>query len=817
MGRIAGLLVAFAGVMTGLVVSDNLLAIFLFWEATSILSYLLIGLDDRSSAARAAALRALLTTGAGGLAMFAGFVALAVRADTWSMAELLASPPTGTVVEVALVLVLLGAFTKSAQVPFHFWLPGAMAAPTPVSAYLHSATMVKAGVYLIARFSPTFHDLGWWQPVVVGVGLATMVFGGWRALGQRDLKLLLAQGTVSQLGFMVALFGTGSEAAVLAGATLLLAHGLFKAAMFMVVGIVDHSAGTRDIARLTGLARPLRTTFVIAVVAAASMAGLPPLFGFIAKEAAYEAGLDAATGGWGTVVVAAMVAGSVLTFAYSTYAVAGAFGTKRRAEPGVERIEGIEHPPSIGLVAPAALLAVLTVVLGLAPVVVDGLVVGAAQALRPEVAKHLALWHGVNAALGLSALTVGLGLVLWWGRALVARVHRRLRFLPRAAVVFDRTVSLTLRVADEVTGRLQSGSLPVYLMIILATVLAVPSAVLAVRGEAPSDLAGWDHPLQLVVVAVMVVATVGAVITSHRLAAVLAVGAVGYGVAVLFVLQGAPDLALTQLLIETLVIVVFVLVLRHLPRRFSGGTTALPVAPRAVLALLVGVAAAAASLVAFTARPPTQPSSVAQVALSEPEAHSANVVNAILVDFRAFDTMGEVSVVTVAALGVIGLVRAARRERVRTGTELPAVPLPSSPILDAAVRALFRTVLVFSMALVAVGHNAPGGGFIGGLVAGAAFMLVFIAGGHTALRTAQRLPAEVFLGVGVATCVLVGMAGWLVGGSFLEVGLWSFEVPGLGELELSSALVFDVGVYSVVVGLVLALLHALGREEVQAL
>ena len=818
LGRLTGLLVGFSGAMLGLVVADNLLALFLFWELTSITSYLLIGIEDGSAASRSAALRALLTTGAGGLAMFGGFVLLAQEAGTWSLSIMLAAPPSGTLVEVALILVLLGAFTKSAQAPFHFWLPGAMAAPTPVSAYLHSATMVKAGVYLIARFAPAFADVAFWRPLVLTVGLATMLLGGWRALAQVDLKLLLAYGTVSQLGFMVVLLGAGFEAATLAGTAVLLAHAVFKATLFMVVGIVEHQAGTRDLRRLNGLHRSMRATAAVAAVAGASMVGLPPLLGFVAKEAAYGAFGHGELGAGGGLVLAGLVIGSALTVAYSVRVVWGAFGDKGGDDLGTD-VAGVPIPgPPARFLAPAALLSVLSVLFGLVPAVVDDVVVGAARALDQLVEDgELALWHGVNEALVLSAVALVTGAGLWVARRPITWLQRRGHVLPPAAEVFDRVVELTLRTAGAATGRVQSGSLPVYLSIILTTVLLVPGVLLLRDLGLPNNLVTVDRPVQLPVAALMAVATVGAVKTMHRLGAVIAVGAVGYGVAILFVVQGAPDLALTQLLIETLLLVVFVLVLRHLPRRFSRGQTAVPKAWRIVLSLLVGAFFAGFTLLAFAGRPDLPPVSEQYVARALPDAGGRNVVNTILVDFRAFDTLGEIVVLTVAALGVMGLVRAARRERIRTRTSLRRHPFRPSPILDAAVHSLFRTVLLFSIVLLLIGHDHPGGGFIGGLVAGGAFMLVYLAGGDPALRRTQPLAPEVFLGVGVGVAALTGVAGWVIGDDFLAGGSWSLDTGPFGIVKLTTALVFDVGVYLVVVGLVLALLRSLGREEVQAL
>ncbi|MDP9020709.1 MAG: Na+/H+ antiporter subunit A, partial [Actinomycetota bacterium] len=335
LGRFAGVLTAFAGSMLGVVLADNLLLLYVFWELTSITSYLLIGFEDEKGSARAAALQAILVTSAGGLAMLAGFVILGQAAGTYSLSGILADPPSGGLVGAGLVLVLLGACTKSAQVPFHFWLPAAMAAPTPVSAYLHSATMVKAGVYLIARLAPAFAaGHVFWRPLVMGLGVATMLVGGWRALRQHDLKLLLAHGTVSQLGFMVVLVGAGIPELTFAGAALIVAHGLFKAALFMVAGIVDHQAHTRDLRVLSGLGRRMPAVAAVAAVAAASMAGVPLLLGFLSKEAAYEALLHAHLGTGGSLALAGVVAGSVLTLAYGGRFLLGGFGTAFGNGPG---------------------------------------------------------------------------------------------------------------------------------------------------------------------------------------------------------------------------------------------------------------------------------------------------------------------------------------------------------------------------------------------------------------------------------------------------------------------------------------------------
>ncbi|MCY7364208.1 MAG: NADH ubiquinone oxidoreductase subunit NDUFA12, partial [Frankiaceae bacterium] len=366
LGRFAGVLTGFAGAMLGLVLADDLILLYVFWELTSVTSYLLIGFDDEQEESRRAAQQALLVTTLGGLVMLVGLILLGQAAGTSSLSEILADPPRGGSVALALVLILVGAFTKSAQVPFHPWLPAAMAAPTPVSAYLHAAAMVKAGVYLVARLAPAFAVVGPWRPVVLTVGLLTMVVGGWRALRQNDLKRLLAFGTVSQLGFLMVLVGAGTREAALAGAALLLAHGLFKATLFLSVGIIDHETGTRDLRQLSGLGRRLPVLAVVSTLAALSMAGVPPLLGFLSKEAAYEAFLHGSVAD--TAVFAGLFVGSVLTAAYSARFVWGAFASK----PGCATTRA--HDPSPGFLAPVVVLGVAGLVLGLLPFLADPLV-----------------------------------------------------------------------------------------------------------------------------------------------------------------------------------------------------------------------------------------------------------------------------------------------------------------------------------------------------------------------------------------------------------------------------------------------------------
>ncbi len=672
LGRFTAYLVIFAGSMFGLVTADNLLVLFVFWELTSVMSYLLIGFQDDSASARSAALQALLVTAVGGLAMLAGLVLLAQAGGTYSMASLLADAPSGGLVGPALVLVLLGAMAKSAQFPFHFWLPGAMAAPTPVSVYLHSATMVKAGVYVIARLAPVFALLvTWWRPTLAVIGLVTMVVGGWRALTQNDVKQLLAQGTVSQLGFMMALVGMGIPLLTFAGMAMILAHSLFKGALFMVAGIIDHQAHTRDIRRLTGLRARMPAAFWVSVLAVASMAGIPPLFGFIAKEAALE-GLFAHGGWWVTVAV---VIGSMLTVAYGLRFLVGAFGTR---EPRRGDLIGPEvAPPGVWFLAPAALLMVLTVVGGLAPALFDGLVASAAGAVDPVAgAEHLALWHGFGGPLALSGMALAGGLLLYrWPLPLLRGVSRR---VPNGARVYELTLGGVNNLADRITTLLQNGSLPVYLLVIVGVAVIGPSVLMAMHWRQLPEIVVAESPVQVITGALVIAAAAGAVVAKRRLGAVLFLGAVGYGVAVLFVIQGAPDLALTQLLVETLALALFVLVLTRLPSRFEVVATRIRKVTRIAVSMIAGVTAMGLSLWMVSGR--VAPSLAPEfLALSEPEGGGRNVVNVILTDFRALDTLGEITVLALAAMGAIALVRARLTEspEQEAGDPVPEEEAPS--------------------------------------------------------------------------------------------------------------------------------------------
>ncbi|OMH34353.1 Na+/H+ antiporter subunit A [Tersicoccus sp. Bi-70] len=851
-------LLAFSGAMVGLVVADDLILLFVFWEITTILSYLLIGYNRNKLSARRSALQALVVTTAGGLAMLVGLIVLGTVAGTYRISALLALGPAllehGPAIGIALVLILAGAITKSALLPFHFWLPGAMAAPTPVSAYLHAAAMVKAGIYLVALFAPVFGESPLWRWLLLIVGAGTMLLGGWAALRQTDIKLILAYGTVSQLGFLALNAGAGSRETALAGLALVLAHGLFKATLFLVVGIIDHQAGTRDVRRLSGVGAQAPLLAVVGVVGAASMAGIPFLGGFVAKESAYEAFVHAAEvdGIWGLLGLIGIVAGSVLTVAYSGRFLWGAFATKRGLEP-------IDFPaPSPLFLAAPVVLAVATVLYGLWPAPINawiGPYLQAFPAHGPD--PYLALWHGFTAALGLTAITLALGLTLVLLRERVERVQAALPRMRAADVVYRDVVNVLDIVAVWTTGRTQRGSLVFYLFIILSVFVVASVGAAALAGgpagsaaRGPGGTPQWllaDSPVQIAVGAGIVFGAVAATRASKRFLAVLMVSVTGYGMVVIFALQGAPDLALTQMLVETIVLVALVLALRVLPARLWRRAPSSFRVGRLILALAVGggmVFVAATAMAARTA----EPISLAFPDLAYRGGGGLNIVNVTLVDIRAWDTFGEITVLAAAATGVASLVFVHGRGRPlqrATAEQIGSVgrststgsarldvarrfadsdrepwlvagrtlaPERRSILFEVMTRLIFHTMVLFSVFLLLNGHNAPGGGFAGGLVAGLALAVRYLAGGRYELAEATVLTAGQLLGVGLTIACVSGVLPLFFGGEVFQTAIIEMDWIVFGHVKLVTSTLFDIGVYLVVVGLVLDVLRSLGAE-----
>lgn len=837
--RTAAILLAFAGAMLGLVSCDNLILLYVFWELTTVFSYLLVGHNPANEANRRAAMTALIVTTVGGLAMLVGILLLGSVAGTLSMRAILAAAPTGAAVTTAVVLLLAGAVSKSALVPFHFWLPGAMAAPTPVSAYLHAAAMVKAGVYLVAVLAPAFAATPMWRPVLLVLGPVTMLLGGWRALRQHDLKLLLAFGTVSQLGFMITVAGLGTRAAALAGLAVLVGHALFKSALFMIVGIIDHQAGTRDLRGLSGVGRRQPVLAAVAIIAAASMAGIPPTFGFVAKEGALGALLAAAGGDgidWppvaGVLVLVAVVAGSVLTVGYSLRFVWGGFATKTAADrhPGPTPDVTPFRTPAVGFWLMPAIPAVLGLLAGPLAGPVGQLLDGYAHTLSVGEPAELVLWHGPTPQLGLSGVAIGLGVLIFAGRRRFAAVQRRLPGLGDAGAAYGRTMRVVDRVAVEVTALAQRGSLPVYLGSIALVFVLLPGSALIMNARMPGRVRWFDSPAQLVVGALIVTAAVLAGRARGRMKAILLVGATGYGVAFLFLLHGAPDLALTQVLVETVTLIVLSLVLRRLGPYFTDRPLTSTRWWRVVLAVGVGAVAALAGLVAAQARV-AEPVSDRFAHYAYVFGYGKNVVNVTLVDTRAWDTLGEISVLMVAATGVASLIFLSTRD---PGTRRPrrSPPEPAGPgaggrttwlrgqhslspfsrsiIFEVMTRLLFPVMILCALFLLFTGHNAPGGGFAAGLITGLALTIRYLAGGAGELAEAAPVDAGRVLGAGLAVSALSAVAPLPFGGRILESYAIDLHLGPLGDLHLVTSMAFDIGVYLVVVGVMLDLARSLG-------
>ncbi|RUO35570.1 Na(+)/H(+) antiporter subunit A [Aliidiomarina shirensis] len=653
--RFLVILLAFMGSMLGLVLADNLITLFVFWELTSITSYMLIGFNHQSAEARKAALQGLIVTVAGGLALLCGLVMLASIAGSYSIQEILGSSEALTEHPLfvgMLICLLLGAFTKSAQFPFHFWLPNAMAAPTPVSAYLHSATMVKAGIYLLARLQPELGESGLWTILLSSFGAMTMLTGAFMAVRSTDLKKLLAYSTIMALGTLTLLIGIGTETAMIAFAAYLLAHSLYKGALFMLAGIVDHEAGSRDVTLLGGLRKNLPLTAILVAVAALSLAGIPPLFGFVAKELLLESMLGGAFHSF--IYVFVMVASIFVVTVASVIALRPFFGTFK-APKEKEKI----HEPPIAMLAGPVVLVFLSLVAGIIPGTVGSWVtLPASTAVAGGVVEgYLALWHGLNLPLLLSGISIAVGLVLfkYWDAfrsrlqvldPIIARGPERGYFWFMDAIVW---------VAEWQTRILQNGSMRNYLRTIVLVFVGLTGYTLLTRYQLHWN---WDVNLyfhELVTVGILVAAAIAACITHSRLGSVAAMGAVGFSVALIFILFSAPDLGITQILVETLTVILLVLVLFRLPS-FSNISTTRERIRDAIVALLVGVLIMFLIMITIDVQL-FEPISGYMIENSYTLAHGRNIVNVILVDYRALDTLGEIFVLALAAMGVYAMIK----------------------------------------------------------------------------------------------------------------------------------------------------------------
>jgi multicomponent K+:H+ antiporter subunit A len=815
MGRFFAYLLLFQGAMVGVVLSDNVVLLLVFWEMTSLTSFLLIGFWQKRADARQGARMALVVTGGGGLALIGGLLLLAQAAGSYQLTEILAR---GDIVRAsplympALLLVLVGAFTKSAQFPFHFWLPHAMAAPTPVSAYLHSATMVKAGVFLLARLWPVLAGTEAWFLIVAPVGLATMLIAAAIALFKDDLKGLLAFSTVSHLGLMTMLLGFGTPMAAMAAVFHIINHATFKAALFMSAGIVDHETGTRDIRRLGGLMVLMPITGTLALLAAASMAGVPLFNGFLSKEMMLEEAAHTAYAGMPFLFPVLATLAAVFSVAYSVRFAVGTFlGPQRHDYPHHP------HDPPAGMWLPVAVLIVPVIAIGLFPEQVAGplvrLVAGAVVG-GPLPDYHFALWHGLTPALAMSlvAFAGGAALILAYGRA--GAVHAGLPH-PDARAMFETTTMALLALSRKTSEALQNGSLPRYMSVMLATLVAAGAYGL----WSATHLPGTRPLLPVSVTAVaafaalLLASAVVLLFHAERLMALILTSVVGVVVALAFLQFSAPDLALTQISVDVVTTILLLLALNLLPKTTPKGESGAVKLRDGLIAGLAGLGVAVLAYGVMTRNGP----SIADyfLAQSKPGGGGTNVVNVILVDFRGFDTFAEIIVLGIAALAIYALLDPAlkgaairRIKALRPGEESgDAHPL----LLVVATRVLLPLALVVGAYIFLRGHNQPGGGFVAGLVVAIALIMQYIASGYGWAAERMKVDSQAMIGAGIAIAGLTGLAAFAFGRPFLTSTFGYLDWPVVGKFEVASAMAFDLGVFLTVVGVTVLSLAQLSR------
>ncbi len=849
--RFFAFFLAFMGAMLGLVISGNLVQIVFFWELTSLFSFLLIGYWHHRADARRGAYMALMVTGAGGLCLLAGVMLLGHIVGSYDLDQVLAAGDqirAHALYPAMLALVLIGALSKSAQFPFHFWLPHAMAAPTPVSAYLHSATMVKAGVFLLARLWPSLSGSEEWFYIVGGAGAITLILGAYCAIFQNDLKGLLAYSTISHLGLITLLLGLNSPLAAVAAVFHILNHATFKASLFMAAGIIDHESGTRDIRKLSGLVRLIPFTATLAMVASASMAGVPLLNGFLSKEMFFAETVFISSTAWVefALPVIATIAGTFSVVYALRFTVDVFFG------PTATNLPHTPHEPPRWMRAPVELLVFTCLLVGIFPAQVVGSILAAAAlpvvgGVLPE--YSLAIWHGWNAPMIMSLVAMSGGVVLY---LLLRKQLKRGRFKYPPLISyfngkrgFERSLVVMMRGVRRIEKRISTKRLQTQLfLLVLAAVIAGVIPMLN------SSLSWGDRPKipgSIVFVTLWLLAIACALGAAwqakyHRLAALTMVSVCGLMTCITFVWFSAPDLALTQLVVEVVTTVLILLGLRWLPRRIEE-VSPLPGSLRKarirrvrdfLLSTVVGGGMALLSYAMLTRQTPNDISSF-YLSRALPEGGGSNVVNVMLVDFRGFDTLGEITVLGAVALTVYALLRRFRPSK--ESMQLPAQQRQLAPDVatdlvnprqasDTAlgfmmvpavlVRLLLPIALVVSFYLFMRGHNQPGGGFVAGLVMSVAFILQYMVAGTQWVEAQMSLRPMRWMGFGLFSATLTGLGALFAGYPFLTTHTWHFSLPVLGDIHVASALFFDVGVYAMVVGSTLLMLTALGHQSVRA-
>ena len=807
-------LLLFMGSMLGLVLAGNLLLMLMFWELTSLSSFLLIGFWSQQATARQGARMALAVTGGGGLALLAGILVIGNVVGSYELVDVLAAGDllrAHSLYPVALVLVLLGVFTKSAQFPFHFWLPHAMSAPTPVSAYLHSATMVKAGVFLLARLYPLLSGTDWWFYLVTFTGLTTLLVGAVTALFQHDLKGLLAYSTISHLGLITLLFGLDSDLAPVAAIFHIINHATFKASLFMAAGIIDHETGSRDMRRINGLWKYMPHTAVLAMVASSAMAGVPLLNGFLSKEMFFSETLHQhLLGSFSWLLPAMATVAGAFSVAYSLRFIHDVFfnGTP------INLPKFPPHEPPRYMKIPVEVLVFCCLLVGVLPAwsISSLLAVAAEASLGHALPQYdLAIWHGFNLPLLMSFIALIGGIAIYSQRAHLFRWYDGLPDI-NGRIMFERSMRFLYGSVSRVLARIENGSLQRYVSLLLLAVIAVLTTWLAPLSQVMGEVALTPvDPLTALGLGVM---SCGALLTMgfhrQRFTALLMLSVVGLVVAMVFARFSAPDLALTQLVVEVVTILLMLLVVYFLPVKAPAESSSLLHLRDFIIAASCAVLMAVLTFAVLTR--PYQSIADFFLANSVTGGGGTNVVNVILVDFRGFDTLGEISVLAITAIATVALLKGLYLPHARVDNQGRAWSTEVYPMmLGVLARLVLPLALLVSVFMFLRGHNEPGGGFIAGLITAVALILLQVAYGQRWVQTRMgvRFPNIAASGVLIATAT--GLASMLLGYPFLTSAFSHVNVPFIGEIELASAIVFDLGVYLTVVGGTLLILSGLGR------
>lgn len=812
-GRFFAYLILFMTAMLSIVLSNNVLQLWMAWEVTSISSFLLISFWSHKSESRKGARMALTVTGAGGLALLAGLLIVADIVGSYELSYILAS---GDLIKdhalypVVLILVLVGAFTKSAQFPFHFWLPHAMAAPTPVSAYLHSATMVKAGIFLLARFYPVLAGTEMWFLIVSMTGLMTLLLGAYIALFKHDLKGLLAYSTISHLGLIVLLLGLDTKLAAVAALFHIMNHAVFKASLFMAAGIIDHESGTRDMRKLNGLWRFMPYTATLAMVAAASMAGVPLFNGFLSKEMFFAETLHSSALGFLSwmIPVLATLAG-IFAVAYSMRFIHDVFFNGEPID-----LPKTPHEPPRYMKVPIEILVALCLLVGIFPnFIIGGLLQSAASAvLMTDLPYYsLSIWHGFNLPLLMSAIAIVGGLLIYFYRNHLYRFQSQFKESD-AKFVFEGVIQILVSGATKIHEYFSNGSLQRYVAALLLFTIVTTSVPLlnlhSVVAQFPNQAIGGADITAAILLCLSAIATV--IYHRKRMLALVTLSVVGLIVSIAFARFSAPDLALTQLAVEVVTVILLMLALYFLPQKTPSESAPSRVVRDLAIAAVVGGLVATINYAFITQ--PVDSISEFFIANSKTGGGGTNAVNVILVDFRGFDTLGEILVLGIAALGIFKLlarVRLAMPSADQNG--LPWSKDRHPPVLAMISQSLLPLALLVSFYIFLRGHNMPGGGFIAGLITSVAIIQQYIAHGVNWVQPRIKVDYQVLIALGVLIAVLTGVGSWFFDRPFMTTWFDYFDIPFIGEIELASALIFDLGVYLTVVGATLLILANLGK------